>query len=235
MSLALAARVAPGGYVGPVRKPADILAFMVHMAESGPRRRVADYLAGKPLRNVSVHYTIELDGSIVPMLPELRVAGSLDPRALRSTTGPYYGRDHLDFVLGAQRAADLTPGPNHWVIAVEVAGTAKAGPNPRQVASLIALFNDCRKRYPRIKPLGHRDQQDVKPCPGGTQAMRLAFRAMGGHGKDYRIPKPPPPPPPPTDDCATQLAAAQVRIDALEAAIAAAIGDLNAAVPATPD
>lgn len=234
--------VHPGGYVGPVRPAKDIRGIIYHMAESGPGRRVADYLEGKPLRNVSVQYTIELDGSIIRMVPELRVAGSLDPDALRKDTGPYYGRAHLDYVLGKSTAADKTPGPNHWLIAVEIAGKAADGPNAKQVAAGIRLFKDCRKRYPGIKPLGHRDQQNVKPCPGTSSAMKLMFAGMGGHGKDYRLViKPPKPPDPVPDDLAkalAALAAAEARIEDLEdqnddltAAIASAIGTLSAAVP----
>jgi len=121
-----------------------------------------------------------------------------------------------------------------------VAATAKKGPNAKQIASLVRLFRDCRRRYPRIKPLGHRDQQNVKPCPGSTPAMRAAFRGMGGHGADYKLVKPTPPilPPvvtPPTGPlCHDQLAAAQRRIanleeqvEAMQAAIAGAVDLLD--------
>ena len=232
-----------GGYVGPIRPAGDILGFMVHVAEGN---NVARYLSGHPARNVSVQYTVEADGEIVSMVPELRVAGSLNPAALRTDDGPYYGRSHLDYVLGKGRAASLTPGPNHWVIAIEVAGKAKDGPNARQIASLGRLFWDCRRRYPHIKPLGHADQQHVKPCPGGTAAMKLAFAAMGGHGKDFKVPKPKPPvvePPPPIvpPTCAAELVTAldridvmQAQIDALEAAITSAIGTLQTAEKGNP-
>ena len=45
---------------------------------------VAQYLAGKPLRAVSVHYTIEAktstwrEGQIVRILPEGRISGSVE-------------------------------------------------------------------------------------------------------------------------------------------------------------
>jgi hypothetical protein len=152
---------------------------------------------------------------------------------LRSDDGPYYGRSHLDYVLGASGSKN----PNPVVIAIEVAGTAKKGPNAKQVAALVRLFRDCRKRYPRIKPLGHRDQQDVKPCPGGTAAMRAAFAGMGGHGKDYRLPKPTPPPvvPPVDDNCAIALAAADVRIATLEDQVAALQATIAGAVKLLED
>lgn len=223
--------VRAGGFIGTSRKPSDIRGFMVHMAEGN---NVAAYLSRAPSRGVSVQYVVEADGEIVAMVPELRVAGSLNPAALRTDDGPYFGRSHLDHVLGTTGAGN----PNRYVIAIEVAGRAKDGPNARQVTSLVRLFRDCRKRYPNIKPLGHRDQQSVKPCPGGTKAMRAAFAAMGGHGKDYRKPRPVPPPvvPPPVDDTmlVQDLADARARIadleeqvEAMQAAIAAAIGVLD--------
>lgn len=224
--------LAPGGFVGSVRKPSDIRGFMVHVAEG---QNVAEYLSRKPARNVSVQFTVEQDGSIVSMVPELRTAGSLNPAALRSDDGPYYGRSHLDYVLGASGSKN----PNPVCIAVEVAGTAKKGPNAKQVAALVRLFRDCRKRYPRIKPLGHRDQQDVKPCPGGTAAMRAAFAGMGGHGKDYRLPKPTPPPvvvpPPPGQDCCDEMTALNARIAELEDQVAALQATIAGAVKLLED
>ena len=182
--------VKPAGYVGTARKASDVRGFMVHMAEG---TNVAAYLSRRPLRNVSVQYTVEADGDIVAMVPELRVAGSMNPDALRkgNDKGGYYGRSHLDYALRGG-----VTNPNKYVIAVEVAGRHRTGPNEKQIASLKALFEDCKKRYPRIIPLAHRDQQDVKPCPGKTGAMKKAFRLMGGHGRDYD-PKPVTPPPPP--------------------------------------
>lgn len=213
--------VKPGGFVGSKRKASDIRGFMVHVAEG---TNVAAYLSRKPARNVSVQYTVEANGDIVAMVPELRVAGSLDPSALRKgdDKGGYYGRSHLDAALGKG-----VTNPNYHVIAVEVAGTHKAGPNAKQVASLKRLFEDCRKRYPRIVPLGHRDQQDVKPCPGKSASMKAAFKALGGHGNDYRAtaaPKPKPAPAPkPTPEPTVEelLAALTVTIKALEARVAA--------------
>ncbi len=213
MTIPMRPRVAAGGYIGPERKPSEVRGFMIHMAEG---TNVAAYLGRKPARGVSVQYVVESDGSIVPMVPELRVAGSLNPAALRNDTGPYYGRRHLDYVLGSAGSRN----PNRYVIAVEVAGTAKKGPNAKQVAALVRLFNDCKRRYPNIKPLGHRDQQDVKPCPGGTASMRLAFSSMGGHGMDYKKVKPKPPPvvvpPPPDAGLAERYNAALRRIADLE-------------------
>lgn len=172
--------VKPGGFVGDDRKPSEVLGFMIHMAEGN---NVAAYLGRAPSRGVSVQYTVEADGEIVAMVDELQVSGSLNPTALRHDDGPYFGREHLDHVLGKSNADN----PNRYVISIEMAGRAVDGPNRQQVDSIVRLFHDCRKRYPKIKPLGHRDQQDVKPCPGSTPAIRRMFSRMGGHGKDYTV------------------------------------------------
>ncbi len=50
---------------------------------------------------------------------------------------------------------------------------------------MVALWDELKARYPRVMPLGHRDWQDVKPCPGRTPTMKAAFSAMGGHGTEY--------------------------------------------------
>jgi hypothetical protein len=50
---------------------------------------------------------------------------------------------------------------------------------------MVALWDELRGRYPKAIPLGHRDWQDVKACPGRTAGMRAAFAAMGGHGTSY--------------------------------------------------
>lgn len=205
MSSIASRTVKPAGFVGSVRKASDIRGFMVHMAEG---TNVAAYLSRRPLRNVSVQYTVETNGDIVAMVPENRVAGSMNPDALRkgNDKGGYYGRSHLDFALRGG-----VTNPNKYVIAVEVAGRHRTGPNEKQIAALKALFEDCKKRYPKIVPLGHRDQQDVKPCPGKTGAMKKAFRLMGGHGRDYDPkpapqPKPEPKPPTPIEELMEQVA-----------------------------
>lgn len=216
--------VKPAGYVGTARKRSEVRGFMVHMAEGN---NVAAYLSRNPRRNVSVQYTVERDGEIVAMVPELRVAGSLNPAALRKgdDKGGYYGRSHLDFALG-KGVTD----PNRYVIAVEVAGRHKDGPNDRQADALVRLFRDCRARYPRIVPLGHRDQQDVKPCPGRTAAIRRAFARMGGHGRDYDpspTPKPEPAPTPPAEEAAERIADLEADSAVKQAGIRKAIAILE--------
>lgn len=163
------------------------LAVVWHMAEG---KNVAQYLSRAPRRGVSVHYTVERatdrwkDGEVVRCLAEDRISGSIDPKTIRrgDDTDGYYGASHARAALGAH-----WPGtsPNCLVISVEVAGRAADGPTEAQQRSMVALWDELRARYPKAIPLGHRDWQDVKPCPGRTAAMKAAFAAMGGHGKDY--------------------------------------------------
>jgi hypothetical protein len=161
-------------------------AVVFHMAEGTD---VARYLAhGRVARGVSVHYCIEQktstfrDGEIVRILPEHRISGSIDPDTLRRTNDPngFYGVKHNRYALKG-----YWTNPNVALISVEVAGRAKDGPTKRQVAAMVSLFEDIDRRYGRVIPLGHRDFQEVKPCPGRTAAMRRAFREMGGHGTDF--------------------------------------------------
>lgn len=221
--------VKPGGFVGSSRKASDIRGFVVHMAEG---TNVAAYLSRNPRRNVSVQYTVETDGGIIAMVPERRAAGSINPRALRTSNDPdgYYGAKHAKAALKG-----LWSNPNKAVIAVEVAGKAVKGPNDKQVESLVRLFRDCRTRYPGIVPLGHRDFQDVKRCPGKTAAVKRAFARMGGHGLDYEPsrPKPEPPPKPPVPTDPDELEELRAEVADLRAALAAigAIADEHIEAP----
>ncbi len=163
------------------------LAVVWHMAEG---RDVAQYLSRKPSRGVSVHYTVEQatgrwrDGEVVCCLAEDRISGSIDPRTVRRGDDPdgYYGANHAKAAIGRYWPATS---PNCLVISVEVAGYAKDGPTEAQQRSMVALWDELKARYPKAIPLGHRDWQDVKRCPGKTAAMKAAFAAMGGHGKQY--------------------------------------------------
>jgi len=163
------------------------LAVTWHMAEG---RDVAQYLGRDPLRGVSVHYTIEQetarwqDGQVVRCLPEDRISGSIDPRSIRlgDDPGGYYGASHARAAIGRYWPETS---PNLLIISVEVAGYARQGPTAAQQRSMVALWDDIRSRYPKVLPLGHRDWQDVKPCPGRTAALKAAFTAMGGHGTDH--------------------------------------------------
>jgi hypothetical protein len=163
------------------------LAVTWHMAEG---RNVAQCLAGDPLRGVSVHYTVEQatdrwrDGEVVRCLPEDRISGSINPRTIRRGDDPdgYFGASHAKAALGSYWP---DTSPNCLVISVEVAGFAKDGPTEAQQRSIVALWDELKSRYPKVIPLGHRDWQDVKPCPGKTPGMRAAFSAMSGHGTSY--------------------------------------------------
>ncbi len=163
------------------------LAVTWHMAEG---KNVAQYLSRDPLRGVSVHYTVEQetdrwqDGEVVRCLPEDRISGSINPRTIRQGDDPggYYGASHAKAAVGSHWP---DTSPNLLIISVEVAGFAKYGPSDAQQRSIVALWDELKGRYPRAIPLGHRDWQDVKPCPGKTVGMRAAFSAMGGHGKDF--------------------------------------------------
>jgi hypothetical protein len=163
------------------------LAVVWHMAEG---TSVAQYLARDPLRGVSVHYTVEQetdrwkDGEVVRCLPEDRISGSVNPRTIRRTDDPdgYYGASHAKAALGSWWPETS---PNCLVISVEVAGFAKDGPTEAQQRAMVALWDELKRRYPKAIPLGHRDWQDVKACPGRTAGIKAAFAAMGGHGTSY--------------------------------------------------
>lgn len=168
---------------GPVKS------LVYHMAEGW---NVWRYLStGNVARGVSVHFTIEKNGEIVQMLNLSRISGSINPRTLRTDNDTYYGYKHAKGVLGSWWS-----NPNNAVLSVEIAGKAVDGPNQKQIQSAIRLFDYLRRKYPNIKPLGHRDFQNVKRCPGTTPAMKAIFSGCGGHGMDYRKPDPKPKPEP---------------------------------------
>jgi len=157
-----------------------VLGFVLHMAEG---YNVWRYLAyGNVLRNVSVHFTIERDGEIVQMLGLDRISGSINPNTIRKDddANGHYGYSHNKAVMDG-----WWYNPNHAVITVEVAGYAKDGPNDAQVDSIERLFAYLSDRYPDMKPLGHRDFQNVKPCPGQVFWYKVYHR-IGGHGKDHK-------------------------------------------------
>lgn len=162
------------------RRRAQALGFVVHMAEG---TNVWRYLSGGNVsRGVSVHFTVEENGEIVQMLDLSTVSGSINPTTIRrdDDDNGHFGWSHNKYVL-----KDWALNPNHAVITVEVAGRGKDGPNDRQVRSLDRLFQFLREKYPRIKPLGHRDFQKVKPCPG-QKMWHKGYTPMGGHGKDFK-------------------------------------------------
>lgn len=223
--------VKPGGFVGSIRKRSDIRAACYHMAEGDD---VADYLSRRPRRNVSVQYTVEDDGAIIRMVPESRVAGSIDPDTIRTDNDPdgYYGAKHAKAALKG-----LWRNPNKGVIAVEIAGEAIHGPNEKQIASLVRLHRDLASRYPGIVPLGHRDFQSVKRCPGKSAAMRRAFARLGGHGLDHdpSRPKPDPTPKPPVPTDPDELEELRAANTDLRATIAAMVKLGQEALDGTDD
>ena len=157
---------------------APVLAFVTHMAESSLRpRAVAGYLSGSNvLRRVSVHFTVEGDGEVIQMLNLSRVSGSINPGTLRTDNDALYGYRHAKAALGAWWS-----NPNHAVLTVELAGRALDGPTPNVVAGWIRLVGLLRQHGVigrGTDMLGHRDFQNVKPCPGRL----IPWSKVGGHG-----------------------------------------------------
>ena len=155
------------------------LGFVIHMAEGF---NVWRYLAyGNVARNVSVHFTIEQDGEIVQMLGLNRISGSINPNTIRrdDDQNGHFGYSHNRAVM-----MGWWSNPNHATITVEVAGYQKDGPNEKQLDSIQRLFAFLKGKYPLIKPLGHRDFQNVKPCPGQKMWYK-AYPLIGGHGKEF--------------------------------------------------
>lgn len=157
------------------------LAICWHMAEGF---NVALYLSRNPARGVSVNATVEGNGEIILMVPPTHIAGSINPRTLRTGDDPngFYGRTARRTVLGS-RETD----PNRWVYAVEVAGKAVDGPNAVQKKAIAELTAYVRKMFPAMRgALGHRDFQDVKRCPG----FEFPWDAADGHGLFKAAPTP---------------------------------------------
>ena len=160
------------------RNGAPILGVVIHMAEGGGTDTWLTRLDGN-----SSHYVIKYSGKLVQLVPETMAAGSMNPRATRTTDdAPFtfggetirYGRTALNAVLGAYAPTLI----NRAVIAIEIEGFASAGPSNAQNATLVDLIADIRKRRGPVGLLGHRDQQAYKACPG----KRIPWYALGGHG-----------------------------------------------------
>jgi len=153
---------------------APILAHVVHMAEGGG---TVGYLSGPNVsRGNSSHFVIEYDGDIVQMVQEGRASGSVNPNELRTDNDPdgLYGISYAKAALGS-----WWTNPNAVIIATEIEGFAKDGPNAKQKVSLARLDADLFARHPSIHArLGHRDFQDYKACPGKL----IPWAALGGHG-----------------------------------------------------
>lgn len=172
---------------------ADIRAIYLHMAEGGGTVSWLTRADGN-----SSHYVVEYDGEIVQMVREAHWAGSVNPRALRSTDDPSfeylglrqrYGRSEAVRALGGTA---FYADPNQYGIAVEIEGFAATGPNVQQRAALKALVADIRRRRSKPYPvLCHRDFQSYKACPG----RRIPWPDYGGHAVRASAPvivQPPP-------------------------------------------
>ena len=173
---------------------ADIRAIVIHMAEGGGTVSWLTRADGN-----SSHYVVEYDGEIVQMVREAHWAGSLNPRALRTTDDAYFEYLGLRQRYGKSEAVRALGGltyyndPNRFVIAIEVEGFAATGPNAKQRESLKRLAADIRRR--RAKPFPvvcHRDFQSYKACPG----RRIPWGDYGGHAVKATAPLPAPTPAP---------------------------------------
>lgn len=155
---------------------AGVRAIAIHHAEGGGTAGWLTRADGN-----SSHYVVEYTGKIVAQVHEQRAAGSMKASLTRTNDdAPFeflgerivYGRTALNKALGS-----FATNPNAAVIAIEVEGFAKDGPNPAQRAALAKLVADIRTRYNAIPCIGHRDQQNYKACPG----KRIPWADYGGH------------------------------------------------------
>ena len=151
-------------------------AILWHMAEGGG---TVSYLT-HPRLNVSAHFVIEYSGRIVRMVPwdaashSAHVAIDADDNDASDCGGLYSDRV-ARAVLGPSGWANV----NAYVVAVEVEGFRRDGPNLAQAHAIETLGYDLRVRYPSLRGnLGHRDVQDYKSCPG----CRFPWSRIGGHG-----------------------------------------------------
>lgn len=145
----------PGGCPSP-------RAIVLHMAEGGG---TVGWLT-HPTNDNSSTFVIEYSGRVVQMVEDGDAAHSLHwdtSHWTASTCGGIFDDKWAKDLLGAAGTAD----PNGYLIAIEMEGFAKDGPNPAQVKALISLIADLRHRMPSLRGLlGHRDFMGYKACPG---------------------------------------------------------------------
>lgn len=167
------------------RNGVPVKAIAIHHAEGGG---TVSWLT-RPDGNSS-HYVVEYSGRVVQMVREDRAAGSINPTLVRTTNdAPFtfegvvvrYGVIANQECLGAHWR-----NPNAAVIAIEVEGFAKDGPNDKQRVALRQLVDDIRDRHPGVGVLGHRDWQSYKACPG----RKIPWGDYGGHGKPQAAEEP---------------------------------------------
>lgn len=156
--------------------------IVIHMAEGGGTVAWLTH----PTNDNSSHFVVESSGRVVQMVAWADADHSL--HIARPDGPPSSAADFGMFCLDAAQAV-LGTGihdPNAYLIAIEVEGYAKAGPNSTQRIALKALVATIRAHYPTINGvLGHRDFQNVKACPGGL----ITWADFGGHGVPSGAPK----------------------------------------------
>lgn len=150
-------------------------AILWHMAEG---YSTVEYLT-HPRINVSCHYVIERGGDIVQMVKLTDASHSahiaIDPDDADASDCGIYDPRIARQVLGSAGWADV----NAYVVAVEVEGFRKDGPNLLQRDAIERLAFDLRATVPTLRGnLGHRDVQDYKSCPG----CLFPWDRIGGHG-----------------------------------------------------
>jgi hypothetical protein len=168
----------------------------VYYLADGASRTAAGYSRGDgPARGVSVNFVIlgagagKDDGKIIRMLGWDRASGSINPNALRRDNDPTFTApdgSSVTYGYGVSKAVlgDGWSDPNAWGLSVELAGKAADGPSAKQSESLAALMAEVRVRYgATVGALGHRDEQNYKPCPG----HRVLWASLGGHGKPAAV------------------------------------------------
>lgn len=158
-------------------RKAKIRAIVIHMAEGGGTVAHLTHKDGN-----SSHYVVERKGRVVQMVLEGRAAGSINPTLVRTDNDKPFSFLNESVTYGAKAAkaalGDSWGDPNAAVIAIEVEGFAKDGPNDKQRTALRDLVADIRSRHGQVPALGHRDFQNYKACPGHL----IAWAAIGGHG-----------------------------------------------------
>jgi hypothetical protein len=162
------------------------LGVAIHMTEGNGGIGDVRYLAqrgGETLsewrtrvRGVSANFVIINDGTIYQMVGWGRATGSMNPINESDEIG-FYRQSIIEAVMG-----NLERDPNAYSISVEIAGKRDVGPTKAQVASLVELVAEARRRYPTLRgAFGHADQTTTKGCPGKSPLMMEAWDRIG-HG-----------------------------------------------------